>query len=133
MIDRITNYFGVVAGTALLVVSLAGARAQQATVEECVSQADTALIFVRSNAKQCGARAEDLNSIDQGTPAKQYTAAQCAQPLQVDSQRSALEECARVYYCSRLSLQCVKTTATRERRCDAQISVQCLQQYPVPQ
>ncbi|MEJ0015390.1 MAG: hypothetical protein WDN25_02295 [Acetobacteraceae bacterium] len=123
-----------IVGTAmLLAVSVADANAQQAPAEECVAQAETALIFVRSNATQCGARAEDINSIDRGTPAIRYTQAQCAEPLRVNSQRSAFEECSRVYYCSRLALQCVKTTATRERRCDTQISVQCMQQYPIPQ
>jgi hypothetical protein len=104
-----------------------------ANIGRCVAEADAALIFVRANALTCGARAEDLNNIDHNSPALRYRPGDCARPLRVQSQRQSFEECGRVYYCAGLSLNCVKETARRERRCSVEISEGCLRAFPVPQ
>ena len=105
----------------------------QAAVKECLTQVDTALIFIRSNATACGARADLLNSMDKGVPPKSYTAKDCGAALKVSSQRDSFEECGRVYYCAKLSLECVRDTAVRQQRCGMDISESCLQSHPVPQ
>jgi hypothetical protein len=102
------------------------------TPDQCSREARVLLMQLRAFSLSCGARLEDISSVERGQRPPLSAPLDCRRPLVVTSQATAFEECLRVYVCGRRTAQCVEDTARARGACTKEISDECLNRYPVP-